>query len=241
MDIKTFILKLVELIKGTLIGKVILALISGGLALLGASPFFDKYISAALSKYLSIETSDPSAPIGIFLIILGVALTIWERKNIISIEHKKIDSNSIDEELKVGLKENQFISFKNEVEKNCHTIIRRLIEKHHDIDYNPQNIKDLGKRALYGDDQATVQYIDSVMVGNNIDRVKTDFLVMAGDATGQPIIYNFVKQYQSLMERGEADGYMKIVKGTPLFQAYENITHPAFIDLRRAAYWEDFV
>ena len=109
------------------------------------------------------------------------------------------------------------------------------------IDYNPQNIKDLGKRALFGDDQATVQYIDSVMVGNNIDRVKTDFLVIAGDATGQPIIYKFIKQYQGLMERGEAEGYMEMVKGTPLFQAYENITHPAFIDLRKAAYWEDFV
>ncbi|AZD33595.1 hypothetical protein C4K22_0830 [Pseudomonas chlororaphis subsp. aurantiaca] len=97
MDLKLFILKALEIIKGTIIGKVIVALIAGGLSLIGASPFFDKYISATLSKYLSIETSDPSAPIGMFLIIIAVSLTIWERKNQILIELKKSNPASIKE------------------------------------------------------------------------------------------------------------------------------------------------
>lgn len=94
MDLKLFILKVFEIIKGTLIGKVIIALISGGLSLIGASPFFDKYISAILLKYLSIEASDPSISIGIFLIVIAVALAIWERKNQMSIEIKKLDMTS---------------------------------------------------------------------------------------------------------------------------------------------------
>ncbi|PCR96202.1 hypothetical protein CP336_11575 [Pseudomonas fluorescens] len=94
MDLKSFILKIIEIIKGTLIGKVILALITGGLSLIGASPFFDKYISAILLKYLSIEASDPSVPIGIFLIIVAVALAIWERKNQVLIEIKKLETAS---------------------------------------------------------------------------------------------------------------------------------------------------
>ena len=94
MDLKSFIVKIIELIKGTLIGKVIFSLITGGLTLLGAAPFFDKYISAILSKYLSIETSDPSTFIGVFLIIIAVILTVWERKNQLLIETKKIEANS---------------------------------------------------------------------------------------------------------------------------------------------------
>lgn len=95
MDFKSFIIKFVELIKGTLIGKVILALITGGLSLLGTAPFFDKYISAALDKYLSINTSEPSTLIGICLVLFGIALAVWERKNQILIETKKIEVNSI--------------------------------------------------------------------------------------------------------------------------------------------------
>ncbi len=94
MDLKSFIVKIIELIKGTLIGKVIFSLITGGLTLLVAAPFFDKYISAILSKYLSIETSDPSTFIGVFLIIIAVILTVWERKNQLLIETKKIEANS---------------------------------------------------------------------------------------------------------------------------------------------------
>lgn len=95
MDSKNFIIKILEIIKGTLIGKVILSLIAGGLALLGAAPFFDKYISALLDQYFSIKASDPSIAIGICLIFLGVGLTIWERKNQLSIETQKIELNTI--------------------------------------------------------------------------------------------------------------------------------------------------
>ncbi|WP_235461913.1 hypothetical protein, partial [Aeromonas australiensis] len=207
MSNKDFVLKLVQLVKGTLIGKVILALVSGGLAILGAAPFFDKYISALLSKYLSVDASDPSAPIGLLLIAIGIGLTIWERKNILAIELEKIDSNRIDDKLREDLKENQFIAFKNATEATCFATIRRLIEKHHDIDYNPEDVKELGKRALYGSNEATVQYIDSVLVGNSNERVKLDFFLLLGDATGQPIIYKFLKQYQELIIRAKSEGF----------------------------------
>lgn len=95
MDAKDFIIKTLEIIKGTLIGKVILALIAGGLTLLGASPFFDKYISALLEQYFSIKASDPSLVIGICLVLLGVGLAIWERKNQLSIETQKIKLDTI--------------------------------------------------------------------------------------------------------------------------------------------------
>jgi hypothetical protein len=238
---KDFVLKLIQLVKGTLIGKVILALVSGGLAVLGASPFFDKYISAFLSQYLSVNASDPSAPIGLVLIATGIALTIWERKNILAIELGKMDSNRIEDKLREDLKENQFIAFKNAIEATCLDTIRRLIEKHHDIDYNLIHVKELGKRALYGSNEATVQYIDAVLVGKSVEKVKIDFLIMHGDATGQPIIYKFLKQYQELLKRAESEGFQGLIKGTPLYQAYENVTHPAFLELRKKAYWEDFV
>lgn len=238
---KDFILKLVQLIKGTLIGKVIFSLISGGLTLLGNAPFFDKYISAALSKYLSIEASDPSLPIGLALVIFGIMLTVWERNNILSIELKKLDADRIDDALKIDLKENQFFSFKDSVEKNCYTTIRRLIDKHHDIGYNPESIKELGRKSLYGDDQAVIKYIDFILLSNSSEKIKLDFMMILGDASSQPIIYKFIKQYQELIKRSELDGYHGIIKGTPLYQAYSNIIHPAFIDLRRKARWEDFV
>jgi len=141
MSNKDFFLKLVQLIKGTIIGKVIFALVSGGLAILGAAPFFDKYISASLSKYLSVDAADPSTPIGLLLIAIGIGLTIWERRNILAIELGKIDSNRIDDELRKDLRGNQFIAFKNATEEACFDTIRRLIEKHHNIDYNPENVK----------------------------------------------------------------------------------------------------
>lgn len=241
MSNKDFVLKLIQLIKGTLIGKVILALVSGGLAVLGASPFFDKYISAFLSQYLSVYASDPSAPIGLVLIATGIGLTIWERKNILTIELGKMDSNRLEDKLREDLRENQFITFKNTIETTCLDTIRRLIEKHHDIDYNPIHVKELGKRSLYGSNEATVQYIDAVLVGKSDEKVKIDFFIMHGDATGQPIIYKFLKQYQELLKRAEFEGFQGLIKGTPLYQAYENVTHPAFLKLRKKAYWEDFV
>jgi len=64
---------------------------------------------------------------------------------------------------------------------------------------------------------------------------------MLGDATGQPIIYKFLKQYQQLIKRAESDDLQGLIKGTPLYQAYSNIIHPAFLDLRKKAYWEEFV
>lgn len=93
MDFKAFTLKVMEIIKGTLIGKVVLALITGGLSLLGAAPYFDKYISAALNEYLSIEASDPSPPIGVCMIVVAILLSIWERKNQIAIEKANTSSS----------------------------------------------------------------------------------------------------------------------------------------------------
>lgn len=79
MDNKVFIIKVIQAMKGTLLGKVALLLVCGGLGLLGVSPFFDKYISAAAVEYLSLEVSDPSTYIGLMLILLGVLVAIGER------------------------------------------------------------------------------------------------------------------------------------------------------------------
>ncbi|MEA5239062.1 hypothetical protein VB602_22660 [Vibrio parahaemolyticus] len=95
MDKFSFIIKIIELVKGTLIGKVILALLGGGLTILGASPFFDKYITAVASEYLSLEVNDPSNYIGMSLIILSVALAFWERRNQVELEAKKIERTQI--------------------------------------------------------------------------------------------------------------------------------------------------
>ena len=241
MDLKSFIIKVIEIVKGTLIGKVILSLITGGLTLLGAAPFFDKYISAVFESYLGLKAEDPSTYIGLSLIVVGVALAIWERKNLLSLERAKIGNNTINDKVEKQLSESQFISFKNEVEQNCLNIINRLIEKHHNFDDSPEHILNLGKRALYGDKQATTQYVDSVMVGNCPDDYKIKFLMMRRDATGQPIIYKFLKSYQSLLNRSKTEGFQDLVKGTPLYQVYSNVTHPAFLKLRKQAYWEDFV
>ncbi len=92
VKLKSFILELVKLLKGTIIGKVILTLLASGVSILGSAPFFDKYISAALNKYLSLEASDPSVPLGLLLIFIAVALTIWERMNQIKMEAEKLIS-----------------------------------------------------------------------------------------------------------------------------------------------------
>lgn len=241
MDVKSFTLRVIELIKGTLAGKVILALITGGLTILGAAPFFDKYISAALSQYLNLTADDPSTYIGIFLIVLGVVLFVWERKNQLSLEERKINSSSINDEISSSLKRQEFLSYKKEVEEQSYDIIKRLIHKHHDIGYVPTDIQQLGKTALFGSKEAVVQYLDRVLVGNTDAKVKLDLYLMLGDATGQPIIYKFVSQYRTLIETAEKEGFKHLVLGTPLHQAYLNVIHPSFVDLRRQAYWEDFV
>lgn len=79
MNNKKFIIDLIKIFKGTLIGRVVILLVTGGLGVLGASPYFDKYLSAIFEKQFELEVSDPSVYIGGTLILLGVLLAVWDK------------------------------------------------------------------------------------------------------------------------------------------------------------------
>lgn len=66
----------------------------------------------------------------------------------------------------------------------------------------------LGSRVQYGDETAAFQYIDTIVVGPLENKVKQDFFSMLGDATGQPLAYNFFRVYEGL-NREALEGHLE--------------------------------
>lgn len=241
MNWKDFLLESFRIFRGTLVSKVVLAIIGIAAALFGASPWWNGILTPIIEKYLNVKASDPSIPLALGLIATAVLLTLIETYRLYRLEVIKAQNNSISEQMKEIQSDDAFFRLRTESEKSALGILRRLIEMHFDIYQSDQALNPLGKRVMYGDEEAVFRYIDAIVVGQVPLKTKQDFMALVGDATGHPLAYKFVRVYEGLEKEAKDKGKSHLIYGTPLYQAFSNITHPAIQPIRKAAYWEAYV
>lgn len=241
MSWKEFLLEVFRIYRGTLVSKVVLAIIVLAGALLGASPWWNSILVPIIEKYLSLKVSDPSVPIGLSLIALAVLLTLIEMFRLYRLEALKVQSNSISQETRQIQSDDAFFRLRSESEKSALSILRRLIDMHASSYETDQTLEPIGKKVRYGDEEAVFKYIDSIVVGQVPHKAKVDFFSLVGDATGHPLAYKFVRVYEGLAKEAEIKSKTHLVYGTPLYQAFSNITHDMMQPIRKEAYWEAYV
>ncbi|WP_421170473.1 hypothetical protein [Aeromonas dhakensis] len=221
--------------------KVALGLIGAATVLLGAAPWWSAILVPLAERQFGIKVSDPSVPLGLLLISIAVILTLLEMLRLYKSELAKNTGTSISKQLQEAHSDDAFIRLRIEAEKSAVATLRRLIEKHLSVYKSAPVLGQLGSRVQYGDETAVYQYIDTIVVGQLEDKVKQDFFSMVGDSTGQPLAYKFVRIYEGLNKEAIKKNKAHLIHGTPLHQAFINITHPAMTSLRKAAYWDAYV
>ncbi|QWZ65948.1 hypothetical protein [Aeromonas sp. FDAARGOS 1417] len=241
MSWKEFLLEAFRIYRGTLVSKVVLAIITLAATLLGASPWWSSFLTPIIEKHFDVKISVPSIPIGIVLLVLAVALTLLEMFRLYRLESLKVQSDSISKEMQAIQSDDAFFRLRSESEKSALSILRRLIDMHIDIHGSDPVLTPIGKQVRYGDEEAVYRYIDAIIVGQTSQQTKQDFFSLVGDATGHPLAYKFVRVYEGLIKEAESKSKTHLVHGTPLFQAFSNITHAAMLPIRKKAYWEEYV
>lgn len=241
MSWKDFLLEAFRIYRGTLVSKVVLAIITLAATLLGASPWWSSILTPIIEKHFDVKISDPSTSIGIALLVLAVALTLLEMYRLYRLESLKVQSNSISKEMQVIQSDDAFFRLRSESEKSALSILRRLIDMHFGMHGSDPALAQVGKQVQYGDEEAVYRYIDAIVVGQTSQQTKQDFFSLVGDATGHPLAYKFVLVYEGLIKEAESKSKTHLVYGTPLFQAFSNITHAAMLPVRKQAYWEEYV
>lgn len=241
MSGKDFLLEAFRIFRGALVSKVVLAIIALAAALLGASPWWSSILTPIIEKHFEVKIADPSTPIGIALLVLAVALTLLEMFRLYRIEYLKVQSNSISKEMQIIQSDDAVFRLRSESEKSALSILRRLIDMHFDIHKSDSVLAPVGKKVRYGDEEAVYRYIDAIIVGQTSQKTKTDFFSLVGDTSGHPLAYKFVRVYEGLIKEAESKSKKHLVFGTPLFQAFSNITHATMLPIRKQAYWEEYV
>ena len=241
MNWKDFFLEAFRIFRGTLVSKVVLAIIALAAMLLGAPPWWSSILTPLIEKHLDIKISDPSIPLGLLLLTLAVFLTLVEMWRLYRIEALKVESNTISKKLQEIQSDDAFLRLRSDAEKSALSILRRLIEMHLQIWEADSVLGSVGKRVQYGDEEAVYRYVDAIVVGQIPRQAKLDFFNLIGDATGHPLAYKFVRVYEGLAKEATSKSKMYLVYGTPLFQAFSNITHEAMKPIRIQAFWEEYV
>lgn len=241
MSWKEFLLEAFRIYRGTLVSKVVVAIIALAATLLGASPWWGSILTPIIEKYFDVKISDPSIPIGLLLIALAVVLTLIEMFRLYRLEALKVKGNSVSKEMLQIQSDDAFFRLRAESEKSALSILRRLIDMHFSIHESDPVLEPVGKQVRYGDEEAVFRYIDAIVVGQIPPQVKLDFFSLVGDATGHPLSYKFVRVYEGLAKEAESKSKTHLIYGTPLFQAFSNITHATMQPIRKQAFWEAYV
>ena len=241
MKNKEFALEVLRIIRGNPVYKIAIALLVAGIAILGAAPWWNNLLTPIVVKYLDVKISDPSVPIGLGLIALSFFLALINMRYIQNLEVLKISSNPLSDEVQRNYSDDAFFRFRAEAEKSALSILRRLIDKHCSIHAADPMLVSLGARVRYGDEEAVFQYVDTLVVGQVSPKAKLDFFTLLGDGTGQPLAYKFVRIYEELVVEAQLRSKIQLVNGTPLSQAFHNVTHASMKTLRKQAYWQAYV
>ena len=225
MTWKVFLLEAYKIYRGTLVSKVTVAILTLGTAmLLGASS-------------LGIL----SAGIGLSLILVAVGLTIFEMHKLYRLEVLKLENHLIPKEIREVQSDDAFFRLRAESEKSALSILRRLIDMHFGIHETDPTLAPVGKKVRYGDENAVFRYIDAIVVGQVSTQAKIDFFSLLGDTTGHPLAYKFVLVYEGLKKEAALRSKMHLLYGTPLYQAFSNITDPMMQPIREQSFWEAYV
>ncbi|WP_330211880.1 hypothetical protein [Pseudomonas sp. Z18(2022)] len=241
MKNKEFVLEVLRIIRGNPVYKIAMGLLAAGIAALGAAPWWNNLLTPLVVKYFDVKISDPSTAIGLGLISLGVLLTLINMRHIHNLEALKVSSNPLSDEVQRNYSDDAFFRFRADAEKSALSILRRLIDKHIGIHSVDPILTPIAARVKYGDEEAVFQYVDTIVVGRLAHKAKLDFFALLGDGTGQPLAYKFVRIYEGLVVEAERKSKLQLVNGTPLSQAFYNVTHPSMQPLRQQAYWEAYV
>ena len=235
---KDFIIQLLKIWKGS--GFLRLA----SICLLGAiacfvGPWWQPYLNAFLQHQINTEIPDIPIWFPITLFILAIFFTI--------LEYKKSHNSVISEELAKNTEQNSqlanealFLNIRQQYELTCYSILRRLIIKMRNL--GVESLKMQAENVLNSAHQEElVQYIDFIL--HNVDKkYQIWFFNMRGDGeSGKPLLYQFIENYKFIIKKAEELDCINLIKGSPLHNAYINITHVSFKEIRQEAYWEDYV
>jgi hypothetical protein len=238
---KQFVIEIYRISKGTLAGKFALGLLALAASLLGAAPWWSSILIPITEKYFSITVADPSVPLGVGILIVAIVIVLVELSRQHKLNLRKADGSTVNDEMRATHADDAFFRFRAEAEKGCFSILRRLISIHAKMYQDDSRLAPIADRVTYGDESAVIEYVDSIVVGNVPYKAKLDFLQILGDGTGQPLAYKFVHLYEGLIAEADERGRRKLISGTPLYQAFSNLTHANLLAARKQAFWRAYV
>lgn len=262
---KEFVLELCRILKGSPLAKISFLLITIGGGIL--NPSIQVYILNAALEFLELKghiQNTPTLPAwsGLIPILLGCFFLCLEYKRLITPSLKDSDKEKLENidkktsetaentskiesdirAMKIESEKSNFLTSKTQIEKECIEILRRLINKQYKMNYEHIDLYEIGEKALNNDIDVP-QYIDTVLVGGLNEKAKLDFYSIIGEGEKcHPLAYLFLRKFENeIINKSKELGCFSVIEGTPLYQAYQNISSDAFRELRKKAYWEKYI
>lgn len=238
-DFFDFLIQLFRIWKGSLFATLARCCITLGALSLSTSPWWDT-IAVAIIEYTFKQKIETNLNFigGLILLILGLVFAIMEYKTIT----KKAISDDLAKQTEQNAKlarEIQFSTFQTAKEGTCYSILRNLVNKF--LNIGVPHLEQKAKEILNSsNNERLIEYIEFILLNPNVEHQhRVWFFNMLGEGqTGKPLLYQFVENYEEVIKKAQDLNCSELVKGSPLNNAYRNITDPSFIQIRKDAYWE---
>lgn len=240
-----FLIDLLKVLKGSLFSNSAKFCISSGVILLGASPWWDTIAAATVEKILNhkVETNFNFIG-GIILLIFGLVFAFMEYKNL---QKRNISDNLVKNVEDTANMANRtlFQNLIKDEEKACYSILKNLINQFPKMRNSSRHLAEKADEILNSDnnDEKLIDYITFILLDPNVTEIqKVWFFNMRGDGeTGKPLLFQFIKKYELLREEAKKQDCLNLLEGKPLNNAYLNVTHENFHQIRKNAHWEEYV
>ncbi|MDO1509816.1 MULTISPECIES: hypothetical protein [unclassified Neisseria] len=242
MTLYNFILKLFKIWKGSVFARLALMCISAGIIFLGVTRWWEGMATSLLEKYLDLKVSQNlNTYVGIFLIALGFIFALMEYK---SQQRRDISDNlaKTTEQNATLTNQNAFLTFKSQQEEICYSILRNLINKFQKIRIPLLEDRANEISSSYSKEKL-VEYIEFILLNPSVEHQhRVWFFNMRGEGqTGKPLLYQFIENYKQIIDEAQKLDCTELIKGSPLNNAYRNVIDENFIQIRKDAYWEDYI
>jgi hypothetical protein len=231
----TFLLNLYKTLKGSIFANLSRICLIGGIALLGVTPWWDEIIKSFIEKEFDIKINqNPNTTYGGLLILSSFIFAY--------IEYKAIQKKAISEALAKTTEENAFLTFQSQQEDSCYSVLRALVNKFQKLG-TPLLAEKANEINLSHDKVKLVEYIEFILFNKDVNDTQRIWFynTLAEGQTGQPLLYQFVENYEKIIQKATELNCENQIARSPLNNAYRNVTDPEFLKIRKAAYWERYV
>ena len=232
----TFLLNLCKTLKGSIFANLARICLTGGITLLGVTPWWDGIIKSFFEEKLNIEIHQNfnTTYSGLLLIVLTVIFAY--------IEYNAMQKKAISESLAKTTEENAFLTFQRQQEDSCYSVLRALVNIFQKLGI-PLLTEKANEINSSHNKEKLVEYIEFILFNKDVDDTQRVWFynALAEGQTGQPLLYQFVENYEKIIQKAKELNCQNQIARSPLNNAYRNVTDPKFLKIRKAAYWEKYV